>query len=238
MPKTKKRSRVASLDWGRIGDQLDGDGYAVTGPLLTAEECRRLIEAYEDQDLYRKRVVMARHSYGRGEYKYFQYPLPELVAELREDVYTRLAPIANRWTHALGRDVRYPDKLSAFLKRCHQAGQKRPTPLILQYESGDYNCLHQDLYGDLHFPLQLAVLLNRPGKDFRGGEFVLTEQRPRMQSRARVVPLAEGEGVIFAVNERPIAGKRGFYRVKQRHGVSDVRSGHRHTLGIIFHDAK
>ena len=230
--------RVSALDWDRILAELDERGYGLTGALLQPAECRNLVEAYEDEDRYRSRTIMARHNYGRGEYRYYSYPLPELVATLRETIYPRLAPLANRWCEATGSDVRYPAKLSAFLKRCHQGGQPRPTPLILQYGAGDYNCLHQDLYGELLFPIQVAILLSSPGKDFDGGEFVLTEQRPRMQSRVRVVPLDQGEAVIFAVNQRPVPGKRGFYRVTQRHGVSEVRSGHRHTLGIIFHDAK
>ncbi len=230
--------RISALDWNGISADLDERGYGLTGPLLTPDECRTLVDAYDEEDLYRSRVVMARHNYGRGEYRYFRYPLPSLVRKLRDAAYARLAPVANRWSEATGADVRYPPKLSGFLKRCHEAGQLRPTPLILKYGPGDYNCLHQDLYGELHFPLQVAVLLSRPGKDFRGGEFVLTEQRPRMQSRVRVVPLAQGEAVIFAVNQRPQAGQRGFYRVTQRHGVSELRSGRRHTLGIIFHDAK
>jgi len=205
--------------------------------LLTATECELLAACYESDGIYRSRVVMARHGFGRGEYKYFSYPLPPLVQELRSAVYPRLVPIANRWNETLRVDARFPPGHEAFIDDCHAAGQQRPTPLILRYAPGDYNCLHQDLYGDRVFPLQLAVLLSQPGSDFSGGEFVLTEQRPRMQSRVDVVPLAQGDAVIFAVNERPMAGARGAYRVKLRHGVSRVRSGQRHTLGVIFHDA-
>ena len=230
-------ARVENLAWDGIAEALDARGYGLTGPLLTPEECEALAAAYDDDALYRSRVVMARHNFGRGEYKYFNYPLPPLIDGLRQAVYPRLAPVANRWAAAMSMDRRYPPTLRGFLKQCHDAGQRRPTPLILRYGAGDYNCLHQDLYGDMHFPLQLAVLLDRPNKDFRGGEFVLTEQRPRMQSRARVVPLMQGEGVIFAVNQRPVQGTRGAYRVTLRHGVSDVESGRRHTLGVIFHDA-
>lgn len=237
LPAASISKRIAGLDWDCITAEIDETGRGLTGPLLTPEECGALVDAYDDESRYRSRVVMARHNYGRGEYRYFDYPLPELVCRLREETYARLAPLANRWSKS-GSSVRYPAKLSAFLKRCHQAGQTRPTPLVLKYGAGDFNCLHQDLYGELAFPLQIAVLLSRPGRDFDGGEFVLTEQRPRMQSRVRVVPLEQGEAVIFAVNQRPVPGKRGFYRVTQRHGVSEVRSGRRHTLGIIFHDAK
>jgi hypothetical protein len=230
-------TRVAGLDWPRIEAQLDDRGYGLTGPLLTAKGCAALAAAYDDAAIYRSRVVMARHGFGRGEYAYYAYPLPPPVEALRRAAYPPLAAIANRWAEAMRADIRYPPDLEAFLDACHRAGQRRPTPLILRYRTGDYNRLHQDLYGALAFPLQLAVLLNRPGADFEGGEFVLTEQRPRMQSRAEVVPLKQGEGVIFAVNERPIKGARGTYRVKLRHGVSRLRSGIRHTLGIIFHDA-
>ena len=229
--------RIAGLDWDGIGVALDTRGYALTGPLLTPAACAGLISAYDDAR-YRARVVMARHNFGRGEYKYYDYQLPELVQTLRQAAYPGLAPIANRWAEQMGLDDRYPAHLAAYLERCRAAGQRRPTPLILRYGAGDYNCLHQDLYGDLHFPLQLAILLSRPDHDFTGGEFVLTEQRPRMQSRAHVVPLCQGEGVVFAVNQRPVRGSRGFYRVTMRHGVSEVRTGDRHTLGIIFHDAR
>ena len=229
--------RVASLDWSRIGEELDRGGFGLTGPLLTVAECRALAEGYDQEGLYRSRVVMQRHGFGLGEYKYFGYPLPPLVAALRNAAYPQLAVLANAWMAALGENRRFPAQLDDFLATCHAAGQTRPTPLVLRYGPGDYNCLHQDLYGDLAFPLQLAVLLDQPGADFEGGEFVLTEQRPRMQSRAEVVPLRRGEAVVFAVNQRPVQGTRGVYRVKLRHGVSRLRSGRRHTLGIIFHDA-
>ena len=214
---------------------LDRDGWALMPKLLAAEECRALAASYGDDAKFRSRIVMARHGFGRGEYKYFAYPLPRRVAELRESLYPRLAPIANRWSERLKGGVRFPPTHHAFLKRCHDAGQTRPTPLLLNYGPGDYNCLHQDLYGEHVFPLQVAILLS---KDFEGGEFVLTEQRPRMQSRASVVPLSQGDGVVFAVNHRPVEGTRGSYRVTMRHGVSMLRAGERHTLGIIFHDAK
>jgi hypothetical protein len=202
------------------------------------EECQALGELYPQDGLFRSHVVMSQHGFGRGEYKYFDYPLPEIVVDLRTAIYPRLAPIANRWNIAMGIDVRYPEKHADFIKRCHDAGQPRPTPLLLQYEAGDYNCLHQDLYGEHVFPIQVAILLSEPMKDFTGGEFVLTEQRPRMQSRPEVVPLCQGDAVAFAVHYRPVRGGRGIYRVNLRHGVSRLRSGHRHTLGIIFHDAK
>lgn len=230
-------ARIADLDWERIGAALDADGNAVLPRLLSAEECASLSAAYDDPAPFRSRVVMARHGFGRGEYRYFAYPLPAAVAELRASLYPRLAPIADRWNEAMGIGVRYPDRHAEFIARCHDAGQRRPTPLLLRYGAGDYNCLHQDLYGEHVFPLQVAILLSQPGEDFAGGEFVLTEQRPRMQSRAEVVPLTQGDGVAFAVQNRPVQGTRGFYRVNMRHGVSRVRSGARHTLGIIFHDA-
>jgi uncharacterized protein len=230
--------RIASLDWARIASDLDAHGCAVTGPLLAAEECATLAARYDDGALFRSRIVMARHGFGRGEYKYFAYPLPDAVAALRTALYPPLAAIANRWNAAMGVAPRYPDAHDAFLARCHDAGQTRPTPLLLRYHEGDYNCLHQDLYGEHVFPLQVTLLLSRPGADFTGGEFVLTEQRPRMQSRAEVVPLAQGEAVIFPVHHRPVAGTRGIYRVNMRHGVSRLRAGARHTLGIIFHDAR
>jgi uncharacterized protein len=230
--------RVAALDWAAIAADLDAHGCAVTGPLLTAEECAALAAAYPADDLFRSRVIMARHGFGRGEYKYFAYPLPDTIAALRTALYPPLAEVANRWNEAMGLAVRYPREHAAYLERCHKAGQEKPTPLLLQYGPGDYNCLHQDLYGEHVFPLQATVLLSEPGRDFAGGEFVLTEQRPRMQSRAEVVPLGGGEAVIFPVHHRPVAGTRGTYRVNMRHGVSRLRSGHRHTLGIIFHDAK
>ncbi len=231
-------ARAAGLDWTRIATELDAQGCAATGPLLSATECAALAAAYDDDALYRSRVVMARHGFGKGEYRYFAYPLPDPVAALRAACYPPLAAIANRWNAALSETIRFPDELAAFLARCHKAGQRKPTPLVLRYGAGDYNCLHQDLYGEEVFPLQLAILLSAPGRDFTGGEFVLTEQRPRMQSRAEVVPLARGEGVIFPVHHRPVRGTRGVYRVNMRHGVSRLRSGSRHTLGIIFHDAK
>ncbi len=205
--------------------------------LLSPDACRELAELYPDDRSFRSRVIMSRHGFGRGEYKYFAYPLPPLVAELRTSLYPRLAPIANEWSRRLGGDRRYPSSLREFLERCHAAGQVKPTPLLLQYGPDDYNCLHQDLYGEWVFPLQLTVLLSQPGRDFTGGEFVLTEQRPRMQSRAEVVPLGQGDGVVFAVHHRPVRGTRGEYRVNLRHGISRVRSGRRHTLGVIFHDA-
>jgi hypothetical protein len=229
--------RIAALDWGRIGKELDGFGVATTGELLTPDECARLAYAYGDDKGFRSRVVMARHGFGRGEYKYYAYALPQPVAELRGALYPHLASIANRWEDVLGRPAGFPAEHQAYLERCHAAGQKRPTPLLLRYGEGDYNCLHQDLYGELAFPLQVAFLLSRPGEDFTGGEFVLTEQRPRMQSRAEVVTLRQGEGVIFPVNQRPVTGGRGVYRVAMRHGVSRLRSGERFTLGVIFHDA-
>jgi uncharacterized protein len=230
--------RFAAVNWKQIGEELDAHGSAVLPEVLSAEECQSLVALYPTEAPFRSRIVMARHGFGRGEYKYFAYPLPELVGELRSSLYPRLAEIANRWSEALGADVRYPAEHAAFLQRCHRAGQTRPTPLLLQYEEGDYNCLHQDLYGAHVFPLQVAFLLSAPGRDFSGGEFVLTEQRPRMQSRAEVVGLGQGDGVIFPVHHRPVRGSRGVYRVNMRHGVSRLRSGRRHTVGIIFHDAQ
>ena len=226
------------LNWENAGAALAASGFAVLPALLPAAQCVALCALYDDDAHFRSRVVMARHGYGKGEYKYFAYPLPALVSELRTALYPPLAKIANAWMEAIKSDLRYPPTHAAFLKRCHDAGQTRPTPLLLRYGEGDYNCLHQDLYGEHVFPLQVAFLLSEPGRDFEGGEFVLTEQRPRMQSRAEVVPLRQGDAVVFAVNERPISGKRGIYRVKMRHGVSRLRKGHRHTLGIIFHDVK
>jgi hypothetical protein len=230
--------RVARLDWDRIASELQSYGCALTGPLLSAGECSSLAGAYRADDLFRSRVNMAAHGFGRGEYKYFSYPLPPLIAELREALYPPIAAIANGWNEMLGSADRYPADLGSFLERCHAAGQTRPTPLLLHYEAGDYNCLHQDLYGEHVFPLQSTILLSDPAADFTGGEFVLTEQRPRMQSRAEVVTLRQGEAVIFPVNHRPAQGSRGIYRVVMRHGVSRLRSGERHTLGIIFHDAR
>ena len=230
-------ARVAALDWARLGADLDRWGAVTTGPLLTAEECRSLTAAYPDDARYRSTVVMARHGFGSGQYRYFAYPLPPLVAALREALYPRLAALANAWAERLGEPARYPGRLADWLAECHAAGQTRPTPLILRYGPGDYNCLHQDLYGEHVFPLQAAFLLSEPGRDFTGGEFVLTEQRPRMQSRAEVVSLARGEAVIFPVNRRPVQGSRGIYRTAMRHGVSRLHAGERYTLGIILHDA-
>jgi uncharacterized protein len=231
-------SRVDAIDWAEVSHDLDAQGCTVLKQLLTPEECRALAALYPDDSRFRSRVVMGRHGFGRGEYKYFSYPLPDPIAELRPALYARLHGVANRWNEAMGIDIRYPDQHDAFLKRCHAAGQTRPTPLLLQYDADDYNCLHQDLYGEHVFPLQVAILLSEPDIDFTGGEFVLTEQRPRMQSRPEVVPLRRGDAVAFAVHVRPVQGTRGFYRVNLRHGVSRIRSGHRHTLGVIFHDAK
>jgi hypothetical protein len=229
--------RIAALDWQRITTDLDAHGCAVINAVLAPPACVALAETYAADEPFRSRIVMARHGFGRGEYKYFAYPLPDVVASLRSALYPPLASIANRWNAALGVDVRYPEAHAAFLERCHGARQTRPTPLLLHYGEGDYNCLHQDLYGEHVFPLQATFLLSVPGHDFTGGEFVLTEQRPRMQSRAEVVPLSQGDGVIFPVHHRPVHGTRGMYRVNLRHGVSRVRSGQRQTLGIIFHDA-
>ena len=231
------RGRVLVRDWSALAITLDAQGCAMLEGLLTPEECVTVAGLYSRDDLFRSRVVMGRHGYGRGEYRYFSYPLPNLVAALRSALYPHLMPIANRWQAALGSEVRYPGTHAEFIERCHAAGQRRPTPLLLQYALDDYNCLHQDLYGAHVFPLQVAILLSAPGRDFTGGEFVLTEQRPRMQSRPEVVPLAQGDAVVFAVHQRPVQGTRGVYRVNMRHGVSRLRSGHRHTLGIIFHDA-
>jgi hypothetical protein len=229
---------IGAIDWARIAADLDAHGCATTGRLLSAQQCAELAETYATDAPFRSRVVMARHGFGRGEYKYFAYPLPEPVAVLRDALYPPLADIANRWNQAMAIDLRYPREHASYLARCREAGQAKPTPLLLQYGAGDYNCLHQDLYGEHVFPLQVTLLLSQPGEDFTGGEFVLTEQRPRMQSRAEIVPLAQGEAVIFPVHHRPVQGTRGIYRVNMRHGVSRLRSGHRHTLGIIFHDAK
>ena len=228
---------VAKTDWAAVETALDGQGYASLGPLLDAKERDLLAGAFAEDAPYRSHVHMARHGFGRGEYKYFRYPLPSPIAGLREVLYPRCAAIANRWAERMRLDVRYPETHVAFLETCHAAGQERPTPLILSYREGDYNCLHQDLYGGIVFPLQIVILLSEPGKDFDGGEFVLTEQRPRMQSRAHVVPMRAGEAVVFAVNERPVKGTRGDYRVKMRHGVSTLSRGARYATGIIFHDA-
>jgi hypothetical protein len=229
--------RVDTLAWTDAFAQLDAHGWTMVESVLTADECRAIAGLYDGHSLFRSHVTMAQHGFGRGEYKYFGYPLPDDIATLRTALYARLAPLANRWNESLGIDVRYPDAHADFIERCHQAGQTRPTPLLLRYVAGDYNCLHQDLYGDHVFPFQAAFLLAEPEQEFTGGEFVLTEQRPRMQSRVEVVPLRRGDGVIFAVHHRPVQGARGVYRVSLRHGVSRVRSGRRHTLGVIFHDA-
>jgi uncharacterized protein len=230
-------TRVAAVDWSSVSTHLDSYGWAMFGHLLTADECEALASLYRDDDLFRSHIHMARHGFGRGEYKYFSYPLPEMVAGLRAALYPRLAPVANNWSQLMKSDAHYPEAHAEFIKRCHKAGQTRPTPLLLQYGEGDYNALHQDLYGEHVFPLQVAILLSEPERDFTGGDFVLIEQRPRMQSRAEVVPLRQGDGVVFAVHNRPVQGTRGTYRVNLRHGVSRLRSGHRHTVGIIFHDA-
>jgi uncharacterized protein len=229
---------AAPYNWLELERELDTQGNAVLHQLISLEECGQLAALYDQEDGFRSRVVMARHGFGRGEYKYFDYPLPPLIAELRTNLYQQLAPIANRWNEAMGIEVRYPDSHAEFLERCHEAGQRRATPLLLRYATGDYNCLHQDVYGEHVFPLQVAILLSRREQDFTGGEFVMTEQRPRMQSRAEVVPLGQGDGVVFTVRQRPVQGSRGVYRVNLRHGVSRIRSGRRHTLGIIFHDAE
>jgi hypothetical protein len=238
VPSSDLAARVDAIDWTQAGHDLDAQGCAVLKGLLSADECRELAALYPDDGRFRSRVVMGRHGFGKGEYKYFAYPLPDVIAGLRPALYAQLHGVANRWNEAMGIDIRYPASHDAFLKRCQAAGQTRPTPLLLQYGAGDYNCLHQDLYGEHVFPLQVAILLSEPGRDFSGGEFVLTEQRPRMQSRPEVVPLAQGDAVAFAVHVRPVQGTRGFYRVNLRHGVSRIRSGHRHTVGVIFHDAK
>ena len=231
-------ARVDAIDWTQATADLDGQGCAVLKGLLSPDECQALAGLYPDDTHFRSRVVMGRHGFGRGEYKYFSYPLPDPIAEFRPALYSQLCDIANRWNQTMGIDIRYPVAHHEFLKRCHDAGQVRPTPLVLQYGAGDHNCLHQDLYGEHVFPLQVAILLSEPGRDFTGGEFVLTEQRPRMQSRPEVVPLRQGDAVAFAVHHRPVQGTRGFHRVNLRHGVSQIRSGHRHTVGVIFHDAK
>ncbi len=240
MTKTKSsiQDRVAALDWATMTDNLDGFGCTIIKSVLTPEECQSLTGMYDQDDIFRSTVVMARHGFGRGEYKYWSYPLPEIVADLRTALYSPLAAVANRWNQAMKIDVSYPGSHGEYLERCHQAGQTRPTPLLLNYVEGDWNALHQDLYGENIFPIQVAFLLSEPGKDFTGGEFVLTEQRPRMQSRAEVVSLQQGDGVAFAVSHRPVQGTKGVYRVNFRHGVSRLRSGHRNTMGIIFHDGK
>lgn len=242
MSQAAARKRQAELtqpdvDWSEVAASLDAKGFAVMPELLPAETCAAVAGLYPDDERFRNRIVMARHGFGKGEYKYFAYPLPDIIETLRSKLYPDLARIANRWNMEMGIGVQYPKAHAEFLKRCHDAGQTRPTPLLLQYVAGDYNCLHQDLYGEHVFPLQVAVLLSEPGRDFSGGEFVLTEQRPRMQSRAAVVPLRQGDGVVFAVHHRPVRGTRGTYRVNLRHGVSEILNGRRHTVGVIFHDA-
>jgi hypothetical protein len=231
------KERVAGHDWPAIETDLDGHGWAIMPKLLTAEECAGIAGLYADSRHFRSRVIMARHGFGRGEYQYFAYPLPSTIAALRTALYPRLVPVANHWNEAISIDVRYPAAHADFLARCHEAGQTRPTPLLLQYGEDDFNALHQDVYGEHVFPLQVAVLLSAPQKDFTGGEFVVTEQRPRMQSRVEVLPLTQGDAAIWAVRHRPVQGARGAYRVNMRHGVSRIRSGHRHTVGVIFHDA-
>ena len=230
--------RLEGVGWEEVSRNLDAEGSAVIKGILAADECDEVRGLYDEDDLFRSRVVMERHGFGRGEYRYFRYPLPELIRDLRTSIYPHLVPIANRWNEAMGVDARLPATHAEYIRRCHEAGQDKPTPLILQYGADDYNCLHQDLYGEHVFPLQIAVLLSEPEKDFTGGEFVMTEQRPRMQSRPMVVPLRKGDGVVFAVHHRPVQGKKSVYRVNLRHGVSRIRSGSRYTLGIIFHDAK
>jgi hypothetical protein len=232
------RPRGAALDWPQAEEELNAHGCAVLPQLLAPDACAQFVAAYDRPQLYRSRVVMQRHGFGQGEYQYFAYPLPPLLQDLRGALYPPLAAIANRWYEAMGIDIRFPAAHADFIARCHAAGQARPTPLVLRYQAGDYNCLHQDLYGEHVFPLQVAILLSQPGTDFEGGEFVLTEQRPRMQSRAEVVPLRQGDAVVFPVFHRPVTGTRGIYRVNMRHGVSRLRAGHRHTLGVIFHDAE
>jgi hypothetical protein len=237
-PSPDRKRPVAAPNWQKLAEELDAHGCTIISGQLSDDECAALAASYETDTLFRSRIVMSRHGFGRGEYKYFVYPLPGIVTSLREALYQPLAEIANRWNAAMNIAARYPAEHREFLERCHAAGQTKPTPLLLQYGEGDYNCLHQDLYGEHVFPLQVAFLLSEPGRDFTGGEFLLTEQRPRMQSRAEVVPLRRGDGVIFPVHHRPVQGTRGSYRVNMRHGVSRLRSGHRHTLGIIFHDAR
>jgi hypothetical protein len=232
-----KLTGTIDQQWPTILNHLNTSGWATIPGLIPGATCDELAGTYDQDDHFRTRIVMSRHGFGRGEYKYFAYPLPHVIQNLRSELYRRLEPVANAWNAELGSSIRYPSEHEGFLARCHEAGQRRPTPLLLRYEAGDYNCLHQDLYGDNVFPLQVAILLSEPGQDFEGGEFVLTEQRPRAQSKAMVVPLTKGDAVVFAVSHRPVRGTRGTYRVNLRHGVSEVRAGRRHTLGIIFHDA-
>ena len=234
---SSEQDRISRYDWTTIATDLSSYGAAVLSKLLTKNECEGVAALYAEEEHFRSHIVMARHGFGKGEYRYFKYPLPRLIYGLRTTLYSRLAPIANQWNERMGEEMRYPIEHAEFLESCHDRDQLRPTPLLLQYVPGDYNCLHQDLYGDLAFPIQVAILLSEPGKDFTGGEFVLAEQRPRMQTRAEVVPLSQGDAVAFAVHHRPVQGTRGTYRVNLRHGVSRVRSGRRHTVGIIFHDA-
>jgi uncharacterized protein len=234
---TDIHQRIAAIDWTTIRNDLDMRGFATMGKLLNRDECDALISLYPNPSAFRSHIIMARHGFGLGEYKYFSYPLPNTIGELREAVYPRLVPIANHWAELMNQPQRFPDTLAQMLQRCHLAGQNRPTPLLLKYKANDYNCLHQDLYGEHVFPMQLVVCLNEPQEDFDGGEFAVVEQRPRMQSRVEVIPLRRGEGAIFAVSHRPHKGSKGYYRVNLKHGVSRVRSGHRHTCGIIFHDA-
>jgi uncharacterized protein len=229
--------KIQGLDWERISESLHSRGFATTGAILSSEQCQAIAQNYPSDDLYRSRVVMARHGFGQGEYKYFSYPLPEVIQTLRQELYPPLAKVANLWQHAMGLENRFPHELHEMLQRCHAAEQRRPTPLLLKYQPGDYNCLHQDLYGEQVFPIQATVLLSEPNHDFTGGEFVLVEQRPRMQSKPQVVQIMQGEAVIFAVHHRPKQGTRGSYRVNLRHGVSELLSGERYTTGIIFHDA-
>jgi uncharacterized protein len=238
IPAQTLTDRVDNFGWQQISGELDQQGNGLLKGLLTSEECDALTALYSEEEHFRSCIVMERFSFGRGEYKYFKYPLPGVVSEVRTALYSHLEPIANRWNELMGINVRYPQDHSEFIARCHNAGQLKPTPLLLHYEPGDFNCLHQDLYGEHVFPIQITILLSQPGRDFTGGEFVLTEQRPRMQSRVEVVPLGKGDAIAFAVNHRPVQGKRGYYRVNFRHGVSRVRSGRRYTLGVIFHDAK
>jgi hypothetical protein len=231
-------ARIAAIDWNAKAKRLDNEGFVTTGTLLDKDECAAVAALYDDDSQFRSRIIMAQHNFGIGEYKYFDYPLPKIVQALRRSFYPKLARIANHWARLLGEGEGFPPNLPEYLQRCHDSGQQRPTPLLLKYGAGGYNCLHQDLYGDVVFPLQLTILLSSPQRDFDGGEFLLTEQRPRMQSRANVVPLAQGEAVIFAVQYRPLRGRRGYYRAAMRHGVSTIRKGSRLTLGIIFHDAR
>ena len=230
--------RVEAISWEQVAQDLDAEGHAISKRILSPDECDQIRVLYQKEEMFRSQVVMERHGFGRGEYKYFSYPLPDLIQALRTSVYPQLVPLANRWNEAMGINVRYPTTHADYIERCHRAGQDQPTPLLLKYETDDYNCLHQDVYGDHVFPLQFAILLSEPDVDFTGGEFVMTEQRPRMQSRPIVVPLRKGDGVVFAVRNRPVHGRKSVYRVNLRHGVSRLRSGNRYTLGIIFHDAK